>query len=454
MRDDSRDEHLTPTTLKSQSKDLAEMQASERVEHDVDAASALKRESKREDAGGIWEEALASLEVDLGESTSLAAGLEGVSHSATSTDVQSRFHYFQQKRDAFWHEYARWGDERTEPLEDILKFYGDWSIEHSSPAESMWPRSEFNTQGFYFRWNGFGIAVNPSKGFLEQFHKEGHFIGDLNTVLCTRPDKHLHESLEHIYALNARCNRISERRHRIDYYLCVATHKELFHRLEPRYKQERDSLHRLDKYIDSEGGESITLHRGVQLSYFYPAESDIAGILIELKLPDHELDEAIADAASTSSNEHRFKFAYLPSELCRFPCPEGVVGCALVILSLRPSLAQSASLPEDCEAPDLATLSEFLTNARAKMALLAEFPSGAGDLRLEVAKHLKVRMGENGQGELFPILPADGTLQLEMATWRVQCAVTKSWVPAPFVHVVRREADFGPLHFMSSDCVL
>lgn len=456
MLDEPREEKFTPSAAKGHDKSplISEPAKLDSAAKSVATECSERSESQNEGTG--WEEALASLEMDLNGPSQAGGGraLEGMNQATTSSDVQSRFRYFSQKREEHWHEYARWGEERSEPLEDVLRFYGSWSLAEPSSTQAIWPRNELNTEGFYFRWNGFGVAVNPSAGFLEQFHKMGHFIGDLNAVICTRSDQNLHETLERIYALNAQCNRISERKHRIDYYLCVETHKELFHRLEPRYKQERGSLHRLDKYIDSEGGECMTLHRGISLSYFYPPNCEHAGLLFELKLPDRESDQEIGLEDKTSQKEHRFKFAYLPFEFSQHTPPDQVVGSALIVFSLRPSLPSNAAQLVHDDTLELDALAKFLGHCRAKMVLLSEFASNLGDLRLEISKHLKTRLGENGDNELLPILPADGALQLEMATWRVQCAVTRSWIPAPFIHVVRQKGDFGPLLFVGSDCVL
>lgn len=444
MSEESRKEQVAPTST----SDRAE--SSKLSSQSLANSHGANQGRERED----WEATLEDLNFDETWDQTAHLSLSDVSKLASTSDVRGRYRHFQSKRADFWRAYARRGDERTEPVEENLHFFGDWAIAPSQRAHIDWPKQEVNTSGIYFRWNGLGIALNPSASFLEDFHKRGLFIGDLNAVISTRPDTKVHEVLEKIYTLNATFNEVSESKHKIDYYLCAATHKELFHRLEPRYKQERNSVFCLERYVDSDDVETHDLGQGVQLSYCYAPRDAEAGVVFHLALPNVKAEphEEGLEALQTQA----LKIGYLPKSLCS-TFPKALFGdCHLLILSLTSFNSDTLESAQKSKAAelDLEPLVCALQKGHPKVALLCDFSIQEGDLRLEIAKHLKGQINEKNAGDLTPILPADGQLELEMATWRIRCAVTGHWIPAPFTNVIRTEESFGPLIYLGSDCVL
>lgn len=413
----------------------------------------------REGASGDWGKALESLDVEIDANWPQQGPLplSEVSRLTSPTDVEGRFRHFQQEQEKFWQLYAQRAEDRGHSLEENLHFFGNWSSETDNSPPLRWPTSAVSTEGFYFRWNGIGIAVNPSSQFLRQFHEKNLAVQDIHLVFSTRSEKSLQDAVEEIYELNAQFNRVSANSHKIDYYLCSATHKELFHRLEPRYRHERHAVFALDRYLDSDEIESLAPLEGLKVSYFYTASDQEAGLLFELELPGelyrgNEGDSsALSEQQGALSEQRAVKLGYVPRNLWQESPPKPLANCHLLIISL---FSPQTTPYQERSSPQLMALADFLSAARPKNTLLSEFQSADGDLRLEVVKHVKSQISERLGGECGPILPADGRLQLEMATWRVQCAVTQNWIPAPYVHVIRREAAFGQLVYISSDCVL
>lgn len=412
-----------------------------------------KMQGEGADQTADWEASLEELAYDSSWDQRMNMSLADVSKLTSTSDVRGRHHHFQSKRAAFWQSYANRGADRSEPVEENLHFFGDWSMKPSQRAYIDWPEQEINTSGLFFRWNGLGVALNPCGDFLRDFHKRDLFIGDLHAVISTRADAKVHEMLEQIYQLNATYNEVSENKHKIDYYLCAGSHKELFHRLEPRYKQERNSVFCLERYVDSDEVESYALGQGVDLFYSYHASDAEAGIVLQLELPTAK--EQLQDEIDLKQAQS-LKLGYLPKSFSNSPPNALFDDCHLLIISLN-------TFKDDKNAHDHSGLSadlnleplvDYLQKARPKVTLLSDFSINDGDLRLEMAKHLKALIGEKVGGELIPILPADGNLQLEMATWRVRCAVTGHWIPAPFANVIRTQESFGHLMYLGSDCVL
>ena len=118
------------------------------------------------------------------------------------------------------------------------------------------------------RWKGMGVAINPGRDFLSQFHAQGLHIRDIDAVIVTsdRPDSY--EDVPEIYALNYQTNKLSQELKIIHYYLHQHAFQALSGVLKPHFKQERHNLHSLELFLDSPELEKIELSREIQLHYF------------------------------------------------------------------------------------------------------------------------------------------------------------------------------------------
>ena len=126
--------------------------------------------------------------------------------------------------------------------------------------------------GFYFRYKGHGIAVDPGIGFTSLMHRNNIFIDDIDSVIVT------HSHLDHscdvgvLSALNYDYNRNKskersffknffecsiEGRHRITWYIDEETMKSTQSILKD------DAVHPLSECCD---GNSIILSEGIRLS--------------------------------------------------------------------------------------------------------------------------------------------------------------------------------------------
>ena len=105
--------------------------------------------------------------------------------------------------------------------------------------------------GFFLRWNGIGIAVNPGKNFIKYFHSLGLSIHDIHFVIATHEDIESCSDIRTIYDLAYQLNRTGANLHVIHYYLNLKAYQMLSSFLKPHFKQERHSVHCLELFLDS-----------------------------------------------------------------------------------------------------------------------------------------------------------------------------------------------------------
>lgn len=98
--------------------------------------------------------------------------------------------------------------------------------------------------GFYFRYKGFGIAVDPGIGFTSLMHRNNIFIDDIDTVIVT------HSHLDH----NCDVGVLSALKY--DYNRNKSREREFF---EEFFDCNKDKPHRITWYMDEETIKSTQL---------------------------------------------------------------------------------------------------------------------------------------------------------------------------------------------------
>ncbi|KAM9977961.1 hypothetical protein ACTFIY_004558 [Dictyostelium cf. discoideum] len=158
----------------------------------------------------------------------------------------------QKKRIELYHQAPHSGRKHVEKI-----FHSDESIEKSG--------------GFWISLGENGVVVNPGDHFLERFHKEELHIWDINHIIITEGNENASSELLTIWEFNKEINHMLSawgmEPHIIHYWL----HPDAFDRygasIRPIYRQEQNSIHRLDLFQNSDSHETVTLSTELQLLY-------------------------------------------------------------------------------------------------------------------------------------------------------------------------------------------
>lgn len=325
-------------------------------------------------------------------------------------------------------------------------------------AELLLADKELRTSGgYYIRWNGKGIAINPGTHFLEHFHRNGLHIRDIDYIIITSSNPETHSDIEEIYELNYQLNNANTELHVINYLICQKAYQTLSHSLKPHFKQERDSVRCLELFLDSPEVEKISLTDEIALHYFSTEGQATAlqnsipnedsrpipahlGIRLDLTRPNdqslirlgfisgaswspllsHHLGSCevlIAGFGSTNANDYR-KLKY--NETCL-----GYYGSYSLMEEVNPNL--------------------FISS---------EFKGNQGDIRLEVIKLMRQEYMQAypNSCQSPAVLPADPTLFIDLLNLNVQCSITKTEVPPSRVKIMKSQAGFGNLRYLSPSC--
>jgi len=326
---------------------------------------------------------------------------------------------------------------RTQPLQATL-----------ATKLSMAEQNEKASSGFFIRWHGRGVAINPGPEFLKNLHEQGLHVTDINFVIVTLDRPEDVSDIKRIYDLNYRLNLINPEMHVIHYYLNHKSYQQLAPILTPHFKQERNTVHSLELFLDSPDVEHAPLTDGIDLHYFFPfthaplqsVRSHSLGIRLDL-----------------SEGSETLRLGYL-SRTSWTPIIASLFGnCDILILGFgatSPNDYRKLSHNED----GLGYFGTYslLEELKPKVLLCTEFDGNNGDIRLAVAKKLQkeFRQAQKDSSSFPCIIPAENGFIFSLNAQKIVCSVSKMLVDPKEMIVVNDANPFGQLRYLSPTCKL
>lgn len=363
-----------------------------------------------------------------------------------SQEFETAILVHKQKQQEGLKNYLNLFNERKDSLLDGLYIF-DESFLKQDPSFKNFPLSNSISKkgGYYIRWNGKGVVINPGIHFLDAFHKQQFHIRDIDSVIITNSNPESYTDIKRIYDLNADLNKFSSEIKVIHYYVVENAYDLLSSLLKPLYSQEKNTLHRLEFFMDSPDVERLEMHSGIYLNYFsiekqkkYSLNPTAhLGIRLDLQKEDlsftrlaflsqcgwspflsHDLsicDILVAGFGHTSVDDYQ-KLHYNEHSL-------GFYGVATLIEELNP-----------------------------QVVILTEFDEREGDIRLEVIK--KLREESNLHAKLTSIVPGNQGLYLDLKQFLMACNQTKQLVSIEEIRMIKSADAFDPFLYISSDCLI
>lgn len=325
-------------------------------------------------------------------------------------------------------------------------------------------QSRQNSGGFYIRWNGMGVVINPGSNFLENLHKQGLYIQDINFVIVTQDTSEANADIKRIYDLNYQLNKISPELHVIHYYINHKAYQTLSHVLKPNFKQERNTVHSLELFLDSPDVESEVLAEGIILSYFstssrggYISNSEYQGTtrMMQPNCVGIRLD--LKKEGVLEKQSEAIRVGYVSATAWSPLLAHHLGHCDILMTGFgttNPNDYGKLNYNEN-------SLGYFGTytlfeEVRPKLLLCSEFDGRDGDIRLEIVRKLRAEYKKaNRNTQLIPaILPADNGLFVELSTQQVECSISKTLIDSSDVVVVKSSGTYGKLQYLSPSCIL
>lgn len=333
---------------------------------------------------------------------------------------------------------------KSAPIEKTVTFFGQ--AQDPSPLSG----DPYTPTGFYIRWEGIGIAINPGHDFVNQLHSQNLSLRDIDHVIVTQCNENAYAGLKRLTTLNAELNAYGTEPHLIHYWIHYQIHPEISRIINPHLKEESDCIHSLNLSVDTSDLERRELSPEITLHYFPTTRQDLflfdsalrpptpLGFCIDLKKEDQssirigyvsgapwsplmahnlgECDYLIAGFGHTHSNDYHMHQYH---ESCL-----GYYGTFTLMNEIYP-----------------------------KALFCCEFDGQGGDIRLEVCRKLKKELQETHEKEIehSSVIPTDSGLIFHLVSEKVLCSADQTWTDIKRVKVVKEKAQFGKLQYLTSE---
>lgn len=396
--------------------------------------------------------------------------------SGAEQALETRIQTFQRQKAQTLNQYLKRARQRKQPIENCIFVFNGWTnkpegihlpLEHEDPIITQFLLSNSMrkpTSGFYLKWNGKGIVVNPGNRFLEQFHKAGLHVTDIDMVIVTQADPDSYADVKEIYELNYQLNKINSELQIIHYYLNHKAHHELSHILKPNFKQERNAIHSLELFVDSSDVEKIDLSPEITLNYFPTSAKEALshhhgektsarnsgsalGIRLDLKTP-----------AGSTDGRRTLKIGYLSGTPWSPLLGHHMGVCDILFAGFgHTQLNDFSKLNYNESCLGYFGSYSLLDEVKPRLMFCCEFDGREGDIRLEVTKKMRQEFAHTQTTTSEPshvILPADNGLYLDLKNLNIRCSVSQEMIDPAHVRVVKSGEAFSSLLYLSPGCLL
>lgn len=384
---------------------------------------------------------------------------------ATGTSLEQRMKAFQRDHTESLCNYMDWSHRRLPVEDNCLLVLNGWDYtglgsSHSCqlPASS----SRRTTGGYFLRWRRKGIVINPGPQFLDNFHNHGYHIRDIDFVIVTRDSLEAHADIKSIYDLNYRVNKMDPNNlHIINYYLNQQSHRDISMVLKPHFKQERNTLHCLELYMDSPDLECLDLCGEVSLSYFPPTTPEVQGqgrteaqfrgqacVGIRLQLKAEE------GVRASVGQKNAISVGYV-SGTCYSPLlAHHLSGCDILLTGFETtSVDDYSKLKYNPDSLGFFGTQTLVEEVSPPLLISCEFGGREGDIRVEAIKKLRQERLSNSKCNTVA-LPGDTGLLVSLESLKVRCSVNNSFTDPCHVHVAKTRDSYGKLQYLSPSSFL
>ena len=300
--------------------------------------------------------------------------------------------------------------------------------------------------GYFVKWRDKGLVLDPGFDFLDNFHDKGYHITEVDAILVSHNHPDHNSDLGALddlrYEVFRRKFRTTEDNGRVPMLskLFLGIDEDTIKAFRDDHPPHRGSIHRFTR-ADSERKRWVTetdLALPFTIQHFPVIHGDdvthAVGFVLELH-NSHGPDVKIGFTGDTEYFEQ---------------LPEYLSGCDLLIAHI--------SQPDPREFTDrdfrkryhlgLNGVERLVREVNPKLTLLGEFWAGLADLRIDITKSLRLRLGTDA------ILPSGIGMNIQLPQLKIECTECHRAEPFASINIVPSPIAFGHLGYVCRNCLI
>lgn len=365
---------------------------------------------------------------------------------ASEQELKSRIQQHQQDSQAKIHTYMEKGRTMQAVRDHALWVLNGW--EEHNPNDVI-PQKPARVGGYFFRWNGKGVVINPGASFLERFHAEGLHLQMIDVVIVTENNSESYADIQKIYELNYQLNKIDSELHIIRYYLNHKAHQHLSHLLKPNFKQERSTVHSLELFLDSPDIEKEQISDEISISYFSTKSRSRFG--------ESDKADALAMWFELSCGMKRTCVGFMNGAAWSPTLGNHFGNIDIMLSGFETTNSNDFGKLNynDCSLGYFGTYS-LLEEVKPKLHLITAFDGEKGDIRMEVIRKLRKEFAtaHTNESTVPTIIPTDCGMVVDLKTTQIKSSINDEMLDPKSVQVGKTGESFGKLHYLSKNSIL
>ncbi len=341
-----------------------------------------------------------------------------------------------------WENYKEKGKKPSEHT-DVLAILKGWG---SSIPLIEGGEAACRGGGYFLKWQGRGMVVDPGFGFVKNFHDEGFHASEINAVVVS------HNHSDHNYDLKAiddiayELRNLDERDDVRGYALLCDQDTKGAHNWISEIKRHRQRMPCFDldrreldmeKHIDLHGASNIPFRVGYLRAIHGQDVPNAVSLRVKCLDSDDETDVTIGFSCDTEYHDG----------LCD---QEALGGCTILVAHVsEPDKAEFDNVDHVKQGHlGYRGVQQLVDKCKPELTIVCEFWAGLADLRIDLVQALRKRCNTKA------ILPGGVGLYVKPKTQEVRCSTCKEWVPHNDISVAGPSEPFGPLNYLCPECCL
>jgi len=328
------------------------------------------------------------------------------------------------------------------------EYYDNWSSEAVPDGLSIlrgWSSSvtllegaqdcQWSGGGYFLKWRGKGLVIDPGFDFLDNFHQAGFHVMDIDAIVVS------HNHPDHNADLNTLdnlCHEIAKVADPTPKFL-FAMDEDTGSRFEDDNQEHRGSPYKFTRFdhenlrwLESPNLPFIIEHFPVKHG---PGELRANGLRFRLKSED---------------GSHALIVGYTGDGEYTNDLAENLRGVDLLIAHVSQPDTQEFNDPSHLKKIHLGYNGaiRLIKEVKPKLTLIGEFWAGLADLRLDLIAGIRLRSG------IDAILPACHGLHLSLPRLEIPCSSCHQLIPPGQIRIAPPLKEFGLLGYLCNRCIL
>ncbi len=319
--------------------------------------------------------------------------------------------------------------------------------------------------GFYIRYNGVGIAVDPGCNFVENMHEQGLYISDIDYVIITHSHiDHCHD-MDTLATMNYEYNKIIKNRsfpkfkeldtHIIRWYVDSDTYKKISENND--FQNDQHECYKLGF------GRKITHPRTIVNTEVQTVETELKEVKIKINyfLTLHRCEGSLGIKIELSDNKNQTQpitIGYTSDTAYFENLKENLKKCDILIANIS-ELCHNDLLRKTVESDSHLRLQGCIsliegTDPPPKISIISEFWGGKDDIRLYIAKFLNDRFNTTifrDKKTETNVLAGDVGLSIKLDNLHTKCSFCNGYTRVNLINTVLT-APYERLKYVCDNC--